>query len=598
MLKNRLSQSLLFITLPLSCAVSAFTLEHGMKEVLVTHPVVQERLKNYRATVQDLRISESGYYPKLDLISEIGYESRDARITNFIQEDYRFYENSLVLSQNLFNGFSTSNQVDFQQQRILAAANNYIEKVNDTAFNLVNQYLQVLRNRELMATAQDNVKVHEDLYSKVNELYKSGQTSLSEVKKINSSLSSAQSDLVVQHNNLMDASFNLRRVLGRRVESDSLVAPQFEPSLPANLEEATSFAITNNPAILTSNHNVEASQLLRKERENNYYPHVDLQVSKGYDRIYNDNFGGRDNDLRASVMLSWNLYNGGADSAEVQKQVSKINQEYELKRELKRQVIEGLELSWSAYTMVDKQLKHLFDYRNYSENTLSLYQEEYNFGRRTLLDLLAAQRDFNSAQAEIITAKYSRLFARYRIMDAMGTMVISVLGDSDAYRARVGLDDKKPELSIDKLPLSYDGDKDRIVDSADICDNSQVKNNIQAYGCVDNSAQNNYIHRFGPFYYAGDVLSADSRVKFDALMSLLNGRDDVVAVEIISHAEQSAKQLKLSLLQGDVTAPVNIYSKAASGPLADDNGGQDLALNKRLEVVVKLQKTDKLVALK
>ena len=30
-------------------------------------------------------------------------------------------------------------------------------------------------------------------------------------------------------------------------------------------------------------------------------------------------------------------------------------QEYEAQREIKRQIIEGLQLSWSAYTMIQKQ---------------------------------------------------------------------------------------------------------------------------------------------------------------------------------------------------------------------------------------------------
>jgi len=433
----------------------AMSLEQGMSQVLSSNPVVQERLSNYRATVQDLQISQSGYRPKLDLVSSHGRARTNSRVTNFNQESYNFYESSLILSQNLFTGLATKNQIAFQEQRILASANNYIEKVNDISFSFVNVYLQVLRNQELLTIAADNVANHKDIFTKVDTLYESGQTTLSEVEKIQSSLALAQANMVVQENNLMDAQFNLRRVLGTVVALDSFVKPSFNVSLPDNLEQAVDLAIKNNPSILTSNHNISANQFLHRERKHTYYPQVDLQLSQsisdnsGY---YSEKYGGRVNETRAAVVFSWNLYNGGADKAEVQKQVSKINQEHQIRDDLQRQVVEGMQLSWSAYTMLDKQLQRLVEYRDFSESTLQNYEDEYDFGRRTLLDLLAAQSDFNSAKSEIVTGQYNKLFAKYRIHDAMGTMVVSVLGNVDLYLNAVGLANQKPEMTLDKLP--------------------------------------------------------------------------------------------------------------------------------------------------
>jgi len=449
------TQSLIFLLLMSSFKLSATTLEQGIEQVLSSNPVVIERLNNYRVTVQDLNISKSGYRPKVDLVSSHGRARTDSRVTSFNSETYTFYESSLLLTQNLYAGASTKNQVAFQEQRILAAANNYIEKVNDTAFSLVNVYLQVLRNNELLVIAGDNVANHQDIFKKVNVLYENGQTTLSEVEKIQSSLALSQANMVVQENNLMDARFNLRRVLGSSPALDSLVKPTFDAILPENLEQAVDRAIANNPSILTSNHNIDANKYLFQERRHSYYPQVDLQLSQNMSNNngrYGDKFGGRVQETRAAVVFSWNLYNGGADKAEVQKQVSKINQEYQIRDDLRRQVVEGIELSWSAYTMLDKQLKRLHQYRDFSQRTLEHYEEEYDFGRRTLLDLLAAQSDFTSAKAEIITGNYNKLFAKYRIHDAMGTMVSSILGNVALYQQKVGLDIKAAEMTLDTLP--------------------------------------------------------------------------------------------------------------------------------------------------
>ncbi len=41
------------------------------------------------------------------------------------------------------------------------------------------------------------------------------------------------------------------------------------------------------------------------------------------------------------LFLNWNLFKGGAHSADLQKSRSTINKELELQRDLKRQTIEG-----------------------------------------------------------------------------------------------------------------------------------------------------------------------------------------------------------------------------------------------------------------
>lgn len=440
---------------------AAITIEESVKQVLETHPVVLERLKNYRAVVQDLNISKSGNLPKLDLISSVGRARTKSRATNFNTENYNFYENSLILTQNIFAGFSTSNQIDYQEERILAAANNYIEKVNDISLNMVNVYLQVLLNSELLAVAQKNIDNHKEIFNKVDSLYENGQTTLSEVEKIKSSLALAESNYIVQQNNLMDARFNLQRVLGFSPSVDSLTKPSFETIIPKNLKQAANIAIQNNPSILTSNHNLRSAQHLYEERKHSYYPQVDFQLSHNFnddsDR-YGDLYGGRVNETRASIVFTWNLFNGGADKATTQQQLSNINKEYYIRDDLRRQVVEGLELSWSAYTIINKQLTKLMNYRKFSKSTLEHYEEEYDFGRRTLLDLLAAQNDLISSESEIITAKYNQLLAKYRIHDAMGTMVTAILGNNENYLNNVGLNQEQNtiEETLDRLPKAVE----------------------------------------------------------------------------------------------------------------------------------------------
>ena len=438
-LKERLVR---FMVIPFCFAgvsLNALTLQEGVNEVLSTHPVVQERLHNYKATLEDLRITESQYLPSLDYSGTIARDKTDTRITNFNKVTLNNYEHSLQLTQNLFNGFGTVYEADYQKARILAAANHYIENANDVAYSFINQYINVLRTRDALVIAKESVTFHEEIFDKVKKLFDSGSTARSEFEKIDTSLSLAQSNFIVAQNNLDDALFNFERVLGRFVPVDEFESVQFSGTLPQTIDEMKAFAKLHNPSVLVSHYNIKAASAQHQMSHKNYYPKIDAYVRRSWTNDTGGQIG--DGDVTsAGITISYNLYRGGADEAQVEKSLVQIMKEKELKNDVIRKLDEQGRLSWSAKTYVAQQLVYLNRYAQTSAKTLELYQQEYDLGRRTLLDLLVAQNDYVAARSQIIKAENDLMFANYRILDAMGTMVQNVLGSKTTdYTGRVQL---------------------------------------------------------------------------------------------------------------------------------------------------------------
>jgi len=481
-------------TFVFSTSAFSITLKDSIIESLDTNPVVTERLRNFRATQQDLNIAESEYYPSIDIRTVIGrtdagkrkdYGDDNKYKNNVIDETYNNYESSLTLTQNLFDGFGTVHKIDFEEARILAAAYNYVEKSNDIAFRMTSAYINVMRGYELLQTARENVQINETIFKKVQALLDSGLTTDSEVKKIQSALSLARSNYTVQVNNTRDSEYNFKRVLGRLPNVKNMIKPEMNIAMPVSIERAAMYAIEHNPSLIVSNYNIKGAQSLMKQRKKDYFPKIDLEISQFYnDSSQRNSFDPPDDRFRARLVLTYNIFHGGADRATIQKQISKVNQEVAIKRDLKRQVIEGLDLSWSAYEMIQKQLVDLRDYSKFSEETLKLYQDEYDLGRRSLLDLLSAQNDVINSRSQIITSEYELLFAKYRILDAMGLLVTSIVGDTKDYTSKVNLHANSNISDIlDTVPVKLDVDEDNIADNIDLCDNSLEGNNILPYGC-------------------------------------------------------------------------------------------------------------------
>lgn len=420
-------------------ALSAFSLQDGTKEVITTHPVVLERLHNYRATLEDLRTTEAQFLPTLDYAGTLSREKTKAPVTNQVNRSYTAYDHSLQLTQNLFNGFGSIYEVDYNKARIVSASYHYVENVNDLAFSFVTAYINAVKMRDILIIAEANVKYHEDITIKVQKLFDAGLTTRSEFEKADTLLSLAKSNLVVAQNNRDDALFNLERVYGKRVTMEDLQTVSFAGELPDSLESMREYARLHNPSILVTHYNIKAAIAQKKTAYKGYYPSIDAFARQSW-ASDTGGLAGNDDRTKLGLTLSYNLYRGGVDQALIQKSLSKINQESETLRDTLRKLDEQGSLSWAARKNITNQLEHLKKYEVSSKKTIELFQREYDLGRRTLLDLLVAQSDHISAQTQIVKAENDLLLAHFRIQDAMGNMVSTILGtQKDEVFSTVGL---------------------------------------------------------------------------------------------------------------------------------------------------------------
>jgi len=591
----------IILVISLLSTLNAETLQQTLNELLSTNPVIQERLKNYNALKEDITTAEAGYYPKIDLRLGMGEEStqRDNLNTN-----YTVYENSLQYTQNLFNGFNTKNLVKEQEYRTLGAAYSYIEKVNATSLAMVNSYLDVIKNQELLTTSVENVKIDEDILKKVKKLYQSGLTTLSEVNKIEASLALAKSNLVVQENNILNAAYNLEKILGHSIQAKNMTKPLLNQNLfPQTREEAISFALKNNPSLLVSQYNIKVAEATHKRAQSQFYPKIDIEISQ----TFNHNIStieGKNNVFRAMAYFSYNIFNGFSDSAATQKSISQIHQEVESKHTIKRDIIQSLSLSWAAREKLKEQLTHLIEYKNFANKTLVLYAKEYDLGRRSLLDLLSAQNDFIQSKAQIITARYNILSAEYKILDSMGILVKTLLGDKKKIYKNVGIETPAPENN-DIIPIQYDKDNDLIVDDMDLCDNSTPFNMKNLYGCSYSDKNVTQIERYSGFTFNGEKLTKTAKRKIEQLIKQLSpyGLKNI-EFKLLSNTQNERKTEKqlyklstkranriksLLVRAGANAANIQIISNGNHAPMYSGNDSR----NNRVDIIVKkLKKGD------
>jgi len=168
------------------------------------------------------------------------------------------------------------------------------------------------------------------------------------------------------------------------------------------------YALEYNPSLLVGKYNIKGAEALYRESKSKFFPKIDFEASENYNDNY-DEFIGTDDRFQAMLVVSYNLFRGGADEAARRSKISRLSQEISVVDDLKRQVVEGMDLSWGSYKLAMDQVPFLSDYKKQSLKTLKLYVKEYEMGERSLLDLLATENDLKRANDELIKAKYNLL---------------------------------------------------------------------------------------------------------------------------------------------------------------------------------------------
>jgi adhesin transport system outer membrane protein len=461
---------------------AAIQLEEFVSDVVRSHPQVIQQIHIYRQVVQDESISGKGWRPSVDLTASTGVYSTKSPLTGFDENNYESHDVALTLTQNLFNGYDTTNAGKQARARIASELQRVYDEADNIALKAIAGYIEALKQRDLVELAELNVKSHEMILRKIRERNDSGAGRRSEEEQTQGRLAQARASLLAQQNNLQDALTRVHFNLGRYVLAEELVNPNV-PVIPSQeLDWLLDQALANHPAMKSALYNIDASDFDYKRAESKFYPKVDLQLKT----MFGEDIGGYDgstDEHSAVINLSYNLYNGGADKSGKQKKLSGVYEHREYAAKVRRQIIETLRLAWMAGKTLNSQLKYLDEYVEKSNRTYGFYREEFFVGQRDLLDLLDAEGERNTAKVNRAKAYYDAQTASFRIYEGMGELFkvlaldVEIAGD-DLRLVSINVGD------IDTLPFDPDGDADKERDVADHCDNTLPSKLVNDYGCI------------------------------------------------------------------------------------------------------------------
>ena len=412
---------------------SGLTINEALIHVINTNPEIRERIENYRAVEHDRTIAFAGNLPVVDVQAGIGnMRYNDSPL--YSGEDWTHTEAFIRARQNLFHGFGTQNDVEQQDRRLLSAKHSIMEKVSQLGLTMVERFLEILKAQKILKLSIENHGVHKEYYSKIKERTESGAGSQGDMDQISGRVALSQSNVIVAHNNLLDAETNFLRIYGYGLLSSPIKLKETKVNtslIPKSLEQADELAERQYPSFLAVQYNVKALHSAHKQSQENYYPWVDLELKQSYYDNDGHSISGEVDQTTLMVVATWNLYNGGADDALVEKTAARMFEESDRMLNTKRLVTERLRLSWAAKERIAEQLGYLRQHRNFSKKTHETYNEEFSLGKRTLLDLLDVKNEYFLSRKAYISAHYDQKLAKYRVIENVGNLPSIVSFTSD-----------------------------------------------------------------------------------------------------------------------------------------------------------------------
>ncbi|WP_373020037.1 TolC family outer membrane protein [Thiomicrorhabdus sp.] len=427
------------LVFPISSLVSpayALELQETVEDAIMHNPEVREQIKAYRAIEAELTGAKGSWYPRIDLSAGLGYEEVDKenpRLDNTGGDGLTRREGAIRLTENIFEGFATENEIKRQQHRLDAASYTVLSKANQIALDMTEAYINLIKEKELVKLSEDNVETHQKILDQIIQRQEAGIGNQVEVDQAQARLALAKSNLMAEKNNYSDTLSRFQRVLGRMPDSD-LVPPTFDATLPENEEQAISDALMNHPTIRSANADIAEAQSQYDLSKSAYYPRIDLEVEKTYDHNL-AGIEGRNEYLQAMLRLRYNLYNGGKDKAERSRTASAMHQAIEIRNNSRRQAIENLRYAWSAHQYIGEQISYTQAHIKLTHETLVGYRKQFSLGRRTLLDLLNTEDEYISALRTLVSSESEYKISKYRILNGMGTLLDNLNISLDMVKA-------------------------------------------------------------------------------------------------------------------------------------------------------------------
>jgi len=407
-----------------ACTASAETIEQAITHAVQNHPSIRASQAAADAAYQTIIEEKSAYYPTVSADASFGRVYSNNTTTRGLSVSrgigYGWVgEGSGNISQTLYNWGATKNGVQSAAYRYDSA--NALSKSQglSIALQAAQSYLQLLRARMLLDKATVNDAQMADYYTRIEAAFNNGGADESQLSRAQDLVSLAKNSILQYESDLQIAQANYKESVGRLPKSDVADPSIATAVLPKTIEEAAQLALMINPQVQSLEADIMALASDADRESVNTLPVLNAELS-ALKRDQKDLIGGEAEDVRGLVTANWNYSIGGAQAAAQDRAVFQREQARHDYEALKRLIERDVEVAWVSYNLARARKNNEIERLEAAEKTLETYQEQYEGGQQTLLDVMSVINTRFFAEQDYLNIFYEEMSAVYNLKSVIG----------------------------------------------------------------------------------------------------------------------------------------------------------------------------------
>ncbi len=399
------------------------SLRAAVAQAAVNNPGVQAAWNAFEAANHGVRASKGAYLPKLDLSMEQGKERTED--PQQIRESYDTSNYQLIMTQMLFDGFATRQDVAKQNYLRLARYYEFRQVAEETALETAQSYLDVLRYRDLVRIAKENYFQHLRYHKDIEDRARSGIGRGVDLEQAKARLALSESNVLTETANLHDVSARYHRLVGIVPRAKMAIPKLPSEKIPEKRKIALDKAFYLNPQLNASIENIRSVRADFKGKSAPMMPRLDLRLRKQLDENTRG-FPGEYDEEAVELVLSYNLYNGGSDSARRKQSKYLMYESFDTRDKVCREVRQTVTIAHNDIASKQTLIGYLKKNLDAIVKARDAYKKQFDIGQRTLLDLLDTENEFFEVHRALVNAKYDLQLAEIRTLTGMGMFLYAL----------------------------------------------------------------------------------------------------------------------------------------------------------------------------
>ncbi|WP_420838259.1 TolC family outer membrane protein [Aquibium microcysteis] len=406
---------------------SAETMLGALAKAYQNNSALNSARAGVRVTDENVAIAKSGYRPTIAATGSLQY----TQTSGLTEASIRTGSFGVQINQTLFDGFQTKNNVLAAKSQVYAARESLRNTEQNTLYSAATAYLDVIRDRQIAVLRERNLEFLSEQVRAARSRFDVGEGTRTDVAQAEASRSAAVAQLSLARATAQASEATYRQIVGDAPGKLQPVSP-LARLLPKSLGQAIELALVRHPAILATQHLVDAAGFSVNSAEGALLPGV--TASAGLSRSFSDasparpGSDGYSNSASIGATLTIPLYQGGRTSALVRQSKESLGQariEVDVSRD---QVRAAVTSAWTQFQAGAEVVAANRELVSAAQLALNGVIEERNVGQRTTLDVLDSQASVITAQVNLVSAEHDVVLASFAILSAIGSLGVESLG--------------------------------------------------------------------------------------------------------------------------------------------------------------------------